>query len=243
MNTSVQINKPVIIAIVLILLIVVIGALAFSLKLYLDTQSKLQTLTSPNQSILPSSSPSEVKSLLAKVEKHIILPSGEPKVITLSNVDVLKKDQPFFAIAKDGHKLLVYPNKVILYDPISDKVVDIATIRLEEKPTQSPKAKSSPKPTQITKKYNVLLLNGTDNDMDPSILEKLNERKDVSLQVRDAQNKDYDSNVVTNISDEGEIIASEIAESINATIFPIASREKITETDIDLVIIVGSTEN
>lgn len=102
-----------------------------SAKLYLDSQKNLQAFKSgQNLPNLPSSK--EIKDIVGKVGKHYLLPDEEPKLITIANADVLKKTQPFFAKAKNGDKLLVYSQKVILYDPLADKIIDIAQIRPQE---------------------------------------------------------------------------------------------------------------
>lgn len=72
----------------------------------------------------------DITATVDAVSKLIVLPSGEtPKVVTITNVDQLKKDQPFFSDANNGDKLLVYSKKVILFNPRTNRVVDIAQIR------------------------------------------------------------------------------------------------------------------
>ena len=66
------------------------------------------------------------------VSKHILLPEGEdPTLATVTNPDSLK-DQPFFAHAKIGDKVLIYTNarKAILYNPSSDKLVEVAPLNI-----------------------------------------------------------------------------------------------------------------
>lgn len=249
MNT-ITITKPhtkLIISLIIILFILLLGGLAFSLKLYSDATKKIANLTSPKTAVLPTPSEAEVKALIGKVGSHIILPKGDPKIVTISNVDILKKDQPFFASAQNGQKLLVYPDKVILYDPVMDKVVDIAAIRLNDAsspPSKSPVSPTSPpSPTKNITKYKVLLLNGTKADtISPEILQKLNDRSDIEIIVRTASSRDYRSTIITNISDRAQKVASDLTRSLNATIFPLASSEAITEKDIDFVIIIGSDQ-
>ena len=74
----------------------------------------------------------EVKSLVAMVGKLIVLPTDEaPTVATVADPEKLK-DQPFFANAKKGHKVLIYTNarKAILYDPNANKIVEVAPINI-----------------------------------------------------------------------------------------------------------------
>ena len=72
----------------------------------------------------------ELKEVVAKVGRLVVLPEGEdPTLATVADPELLK-DQPFFARAKKGDKVLVYngAGKAILYDPVQDKIVEIAPI-------------------------------------------------------------------------------------------------------------------
>lgn len=74
----------------------------------------------------------EAQAVVDQVGKLIFLPTGEqPTLATVSDPSQLK-NQPFFAQAKIGDKVLVYPNsgKVILYDPVINKIVEVATINI-----------------------------------------------------------------------------------------------------------------
>lgn len=72
----------------------------------------------------------EISSISAKISKLIILPSDEePTLATVSDPEKLRS-QPFFANAKAGFKVLVYAKaqKAILYDPYSNRIVEVAPI-------------------------------------------------------------------------------------------------------------------
>lgn len=72
----------------------------------------------------------EVDQLVAQVSKLLLLPEGEtPTVATVSNPESLR-GQSFFAHAKIGDKVLIYTKarKVILYDPIHNRIIDIAPL-------------------------------------------------------------------------------------------------------------------
>lgn len=74
----------------------------------------------------------EVKRLVVEVGKLIDLPQGEdPTVATVTDVDKLS-DQPFFAKAKNGDKVLIYAiaKKAILYDPNTKKILDVAPVNI-----------------------------------------------------------------------------------------------------------------
>ena len=72
----------------------------------------------------------EVKTMVARVGAHMILPEEEePTVATVSGSEKLK-EQGFFDTAKKGDKILVYTGakRAILYDPIADRIIDIVSL-------------------------------------------------------------------------------------------------------------------
>lgn len=75
----------------------------------------------------------EISTLIERVGKLIVLPTGEePTVATVSDPDKLK-DQVFFANAKVGDKVLIYTKarKAYLYDPEGDILLEVAPITAE----------------------------------------------------------------------------------------------------------------
>jgi len=86
----------------------------------------------------------EVNELVAQVGKLIVLPEERPTVATVTDVEKLK-DQPFFAKAKNGDKVLIFTQskKAILFDPAANKIIEVAPINIGD----STKAKQvAPKP-------------------------------------------------------------------------------------------------
>ena len=76
----------------------------------------------------------ENQKLIAQIGKLVVLPEGEvPTIATVSDPEKLQ-DQAFFANAKRGDKVLLYPTskKAILYNPLNNKVVEIAPINIGE---------------------------------------------------------------------------------------------------------------
>jgi hypothetical protein len=75
----------------------------------------------------------EISTLIERVGKLIVLPTGEePTVATVSDPAKLK-DQVFFANAKVGDKVLIYTKarKAYLYDPEGDILLEVAPITAE----------------------------------------------------------------------------------------------------------------
>lgn len=86
----------------------------------------------------------ENTALIARVKQLIVLPEGEdPTIATVADPEKLK-DQPFFARAKAGFKVLIYSKarKAILYDPFAHLIVEVAPVNIG-----TPQQSTSPQPT------------------------------------------------------------------------------------------------
>lgn len=84
----------------------------------------------------------ETAEIISLVGKIMVLPNDEsPKIATLTEEDLGKiKNQSFFINAKIGDKVLVYTtaNKVILYNPSSNKIVEVANLNSDSSPVSQP---------------------------------------------------------------------------------------------------------
>lgn len=88
----------------------------------------------------------ETKDLVQSVGKLMALPTDEtPSVATVTDKEKLK-DQPFFANAENGDKVLIYTKakKAILYRPSTNKVVEVMPIAFNNTPTPAPTTTPEP---------------------------------------------------------------------------------------------------
>ena len=63
--------------------------------------------------------------ILQKLGKHMILPSVQPTIATVVDPNPLKQKSSFFSKAKKGDSIIIYPDKVIIFDANTEKIVDI----------------------------------------------------------------------------------------------------------------------
>lgn len=100
----------------------------------------VQFRASQNQLANPTAaSAKEARQLVGQVGKLMILPtSEEPTVATVTDLAKLK-DQPFFAQAQNGDKVLIYTQtkKAVLYRPSAHKIIDVAPINIGDTATAS----------------------------------------------------------------------------------------------------------
>lgn len=116
-----------------ILGVLFLAALIFGITTYV----KLEELKKNPQKVAAQ----EVKELVAAVSRLIVLPQEEePTVATVRQPELLK-EQPFFAQATIGMKVLIYPiaKKAILYDPNTDKIVEVAPVNIGDANAAKPK--------------------------------------------------------------------------------------------------------
>jgi len=112
-----------VLVIVIVLLILSLTALAF---LYLEYDKLEGKLADPEylEGLIEKDTGSG-EDLLSRVGRHIRLPEGDPQIATVANIDNLVKEQPFFKGAKNGDRVLIYTDKVIVYDEQDDIIVNV----------------------------------------------------------------------------------------------------------------------
>jgi hypothetical protein len=74
---------------------------------------------------ITKSSGSAITEIANKVSKHILLPSGDVTVLTVSDPELFLKENPTFTFLKKGDFVLKYADRAIFYDPVADLVEDV----------------------------------------------------------------------------------------------------------------------
>jgi len=125
-----------------VIILLFIGGAIYGGLQYKSLKDENAKLSNPEES-----AKAETQKLKEEVSKLVDLPSDEEPTIA-SVVDASKlKDQPFFAKAENGDRVLMYSNakKAVLYRPSTGKVIEFAPITSGTTPTATPKTKSEAK--------------------------------------------------------------------------------------------------
>lgn len=181
----------------------------------------------------------EEKSLLNNIGKLMVLPSNEqPRIATVTDVAKLL-DQPFFAKAQNGDKVLIYQQagKVILYRPSINKLIDVAPIN-----TNVAQEQAAETPPQALEPITAVVLNGTltsglAKEAQAKINTNLSNIKVTKL--GDAVNGDYLNTVVIDISGKNQQQAAELAKLLGARVEAVVP-EGETSPASDILVILGT---
>ena len=120
----------------LLIIGILVSATVYSYLQYQDAQSQLGKVRVELEEFRtnPAASASEVRVLVDRVGRIVALPTDEtPTVATITDVEKLK-EQPFFANAKNGDKVLIFSNarKAYLYRPDDNKIIEVAPINVTQ---------------------------------------------------------------------------------------------------------------
>lgn len=118
--------------IVLILFILASAGFGWSYYKYSQTKKELAKLSSIDGQ--KQIAKQEIEDLLKKIRRHMVLPDGEePVVATITDKDLLAKEQPFYAQAHNGDRVIAYmtARKAIIFDPVRDIIVNSGPIYVD----------------------------------------------------------------------------------------------------------------
>ena len=224
------------IVIFLILLILAVVAVYF----YIQYQNANNLLKNPNQQAT-----AEATAIVARVGKLIELPTNEnPTVATVSDKSKLA-NQPFFANAQNGDKILIYPlaKKAILYRPSINKIITVGAANIPTTPQTklqtgvSPTIVPSPTVAQI---ISVAVYNGTGTTgLAKSVGQKISSKfPNDKVSTGDTTNSGYKKTVIIDLSGSNSKAASDLASLIGGQVsLGIPTGE--TKPNADIFIILG----
>jgi hypothetical protein len=170
----------------------------------------------------------EDKEILAQLKKIMLLPEEvTPTMAVVTDAEALKKVQPgFFANAKNGDHLIIYPDKAILFDAKANKIVQVGPVQFT--------------PQQIERPLTFALYNGTNESKVVPTYEKklLTALKNAQVKVRGNAVGVYDKTLIIDLNGKNKDIFQSIANLLGATISGLPVGEKAPE-GVDFLVIIG----
>lgn len=110
----------------LTLLIAVVAVAGYVYWKYEQATQKIDLISS---NLTPEEITENNQKLLGKLGKHIMLPlEKEPTIATIVNIDMLKSQSAFFTNAKNGDRVIVYPEWAVIYDEERDLIINIVPV-------------------------------------------------------------------------------------------------------------------
>ena len=212
----------------LLILLIVLGALGTSFYFYKQNQDTQKLLKDPS-----AATKEEVKTVTAALSKFMDLPTDEePQVATVLDKEKVK-DQPFFAKAENGDKVIIYSKsgKAILFRPSTGRIIDIAPINLGDAAKQAP--------------VNIYVLNGTSavglaKSFSTDIKAKAT---NVTVLGEDTAKKtDYAKSIVVDLTGKKADLAKQMADLIGGEVSTLPEGKVapvVKDQTIDLLVIVG----
>ncbi len=110
---------------------IIVVLLVFAAVLYFSVSADPNTALQANLNN-PTQQAAEDKKVLDQLKKIMLLPDNiTPTMAIITDVDVLKKQQPaFFANAKNGERLIIYPDTAIIFDPETNIIIKAGGIQI-----------------------------------------------------------------------------------------------------------------
>lgn len=233
---------------------------AFSATTYLYIELReARELASTNQSI----SPEEVSKLTDEISKFMRLPTNEtPTILTVNNVDELKKQQQFFEHALNGDKVLIYQQnrRAILYRPSQKKVIEVTPIAFnstnqqtqsgqeEINPPQPQVASAQSNNQQTNEQLEVTVINGTQDIQQTSLLIEKIRASNNNLNIKQGGNTNSQLTQTTIVLKESanrqeRALAQDLSLALNAKVESSIENEPIIQqASSNLIVIAGATE-
>ncbi len=214
-----------------ILIVVVIAVLAGAGFLYVQYQNTAKELKKVKSQVSAQAGAAvrqdEAKKYVTELGKIVRLPDETPSIASITDASKLK-DQAFFKDAKNGDVLLVFSKsgKVILYDPVNKKIVDMTTLSTE---------------AAFSQQFKVAIRNGTKtsgltNKIEDELKKVLGVLNVVSKE--NAAKDSYEKTIVAVLNPKAADFAQNLAKALKAPIEDLpASESKLSEADI--IIIIG----
>jgi hypothetical protein len=218
--------------------VLVVLAIVPSTYFYLQYQKSQSSLLNPNLYALE-----ETKKYVTAIGKLMTLPSDETPTLATVNDKEKLKNQPFFANAENGDKVLIYTNakKAILFRPSLNKIIDVAPVNIGPVGSESATLVGSA-PAVATVKF--ALRNGTGVVGLTNKFETVLKSKITNAEVTgkdNAKKKDYVKSILIDVKGTKSAQTTQFAGELGLTISTMPPEEATPASDF-LVILGTDTQ-
>ena len=180
---------------------VLIGACAWLFINYNSAQKQVDYLSGLTPEEMGEKATDE---LLEKVGKLILLPEDKQAIIsTIQDIEKLSEGQQFFEKAQNGDKVIIYDDRAIIYSPTKNILVNVGPVYAQEDGSQGENENLKINETDTSPKEEVITIeirNGSEiAGLATELNNELSENYEI-VSVNNAARKDYDKNILVNLS-------------------------------------------
>jgi len=231
---------------VIFLILGVVVILIIILTYWYYGRSKTETVIDLSNQASEVTEQDKVADVIAKVSQLMILPEdGEPMVATILDAQALAAEQAFYADASDGDKLLIFPNRAIIYNPTNNIIVNVGEVRVverlpddegtEEETAEKEEEEESVPPEPVV--LDIEIRNGSGKSGAAQVLsDELSSELNKITSIGNADNSNYDSTVIVNIS--GKDVSRLVTQLGITAVQALPEGEEASTADV--LIIIGS---
>ena len=239
-DTTVNANKPnkharlsKVLVVILVLVLIALFASIYSQRKTTKKIARLSTVSGQKEV-----AKKEIDSLVAKVNKLIILPKNEtPTVATVANVNELAKTQAFYSDASNGDKVLIYfkAEKAYIYNPNKNILVNVGPVYIDKTKTQTTTTKK-----KIEDYLNIEIRNGSEVTGKATLLsEKIKKNKLFKVTtIGNAVTNTYKQTILVKLSSKKDKMVSALESNLNLLATTTLPTGEISSS-ADVLIIVG----
>ena len=224
----------------LLIIIILVSLAGWLFYNYREVKKEVVRLSTPEgqQAFLDQ----QTEDTIERIRKHMVLPEDEvPTVVTITDIDLLTEQQPFFNGAQNGDKVLVYAGarKAIIYSPERDIVVNVGTIVADNEDVVVDE------PENEFSMLDIEIRNGTDApglaQTISSQLTTTNENFNI-VNVSDSENKEISQTVIIDMgkTNNKDLVAS-VGNILGATTTSLIP-EGEEDSDAEVLIILGENQ-
>jgi hypothetical protein len=215
---------------IVVVLILILGGAGYGYwRISQNNNQNSEVLGEQEQTTYNDEELGDAQNLVSIVGKHVLLPSGEPTIAIIEDVDALKESQAFFTNASNGDRLLIYPELAVIYNPANNIVVNMGPVFRDEEIAEENE--------ETTMALNIEVRNGSGVAGEAKKVGNALDAQEAYSVVRmaDAVRTNYSNTIVVNLSGKDvSALASELGAEIVAEL---PAGEKATNADV--VVIIG----